>query len=129
MAITHIELTNAAWTQLTNLATQVRISSCRSHFKVAAAASQPTSDAPAWVNNTDYKVGDKVTNWQENVYTCTTAGKSAKNGVGPTGTGTGIIDGTVVWNYTAVTTPYEVVFLGAPGYTYTSSVPLWGMAL
>lgn len=35
-----------------------------------------------------------------NVYKCTTAGTSA-GAVGPTGTGTGITDGTVVWDYVA----------------------------
>lgn len=35
-----------------------------------------------------------------NVYTCTTAGTTAASG-GPTGTGTGITDGSAVWSYTA----------------------------
>ena len=50
-----------------------------------------------WTASTAYTVGQTVQN-SGNVYTCTTAGISATSG-GPTGTGTGISDGTVVWNW------------------------------
>ena len=50
-----------------------------------------------WAASTAYTVGQTVQN-SGNVYTCVTAGTSATSG-GPTGTGTGITDGTVVWNW------------------------------
>ena len=55
--------------------------------------------APAWVASTAYLVGDLVLNDSgSNVYECKTAGTSAGSG-GPTGTGSGISDGTCVWDY------------------------------
>lgn len=56
---------------------------------------------PAWANSTAYAVGDHVLNNGGKAYTCTTAGTSASTGGGPTGTGTGIVDGTCVWDYAA----------------------------
>jgi hypothetical protein len=53
--------------------------------------------APAWAASTAYTVGQYRTNGA-NQYRCTTAGTSASSG-GPTGTGTGISDGTAVWAY------------------------------
>ena len=50
-----------------------------------------------WAASTAYTVGQTVQN-SGNVYTCTTAGTSAASG-GPSGTGTGITDGTVVWSW------------------------------
>lgn len=55
--------------------------------------------APAWAITTAYLVDDVRANGG-NVYICTTAGTSAGAG-GPSGTGTGIVDGTAVWNYLA----------------------------
>ena len=55
--------------------------------------------ATAWVASTAYDtVGTVVTNDSGRRYTLTTAGTSASSG-GPTGTGTGITDGTCVWDY------------------------------
>jgi hypothetical protein len=54
--------------------------------------------APAWATSTVYAVGNKRTAGA-NQYNCTTAGTSASSGSGPTGTGTGITDGTAVWEY------------------------------
>lgn len=62
--------------------------------------------APLWSNGTAYTVGQVVVNpsgsgasslgyW----YVATTAGTSSASCCGPSGTGTGITDGTVVWNY------------------------------
>lgn len=51
----------------------------------------------AWAPSTAYTVGQKV-NLGGNVYVCATSGTSASSG-GPTGTGSGITDGTVTWNY------------------------------
>jgi hypothetical protein len=50
-----------------------------------------------WAASSQYLVNDVVKNGL-NVYVCTTGGISASSG-GPTGTGTGIVDGTVVWRY------------------------------
>ena len=53
--------------------------------------------APAWAPTTVYTAGQYVTNGA-NQYRCTAPGTSAGSG-GPTGTGSGISDGTVSWNY------------------------------
>ena len=53
--------------------------------------------AVPWVANTAYKVDDEVHNGA-NLYVCKTAGTSAGSG-GPTGTGAGISDNTVTWEY------------------------------
>ncbi len=57
---------------------------------------------PAWAPNTIYTIGTRVTN-NSRAYQASTTGTSAGSG-GPTGTGTGIagtgiIDGTVTWQY------------------------------
>jgi hypothetical protein len=54
-----------------------------------------------WEVSTVYEVGDQVDN-NSLTYTCTTGGTSASSG-GPTGTGTGITDGSCVWSYLGVT--------------------------
>jgi hypothetical protein len=51
-----------------------------------------------WEANTAYIVGDLVTNDSGKIYRCVVAGTSAGSG-GPTGTGTGITDNTVTWDY------------------------------
>jgi uncharacterized phage protein gp47/JayE len=53
----------------------------------------------AWTPTTTYAVGDLRTNGG-NIYSCTTAGTSAASG-GPSGTGTSIVDGSVVWRFIA----------------------------
>ena len=53
--------------------------------------------ATAWAASTAYTVGQFRKNGGR-VYVCTVAGASAGSG-GPTGTGTGIADNTVTWNY------------------------------
>lgn len=50
-----------------------------------------------WAPTTTYLVGDQIVNGG-NVYVVTIAGVSAASG-GPSGTGTGITDGTVTWNF------------------------------
>lgn len=52
----------------------------------------------AWVASTAYTVGEKATNDNGKEYIAATAGISAGAG-GPTGTGAGIVDGTLVWDY------------------------------
>ncbi|MBN9521106.1 hypothetical protein J0H58_21735 [bacterium] len=53
----------------------------------------------AWAAETAYLVGDAVSK-SGNIYVCVVAGTSASSG-GPSGTGTGIVDGSVGWNYSA----------------------------
>jgi len=55
--------------------------------------------APAWAGSTVYTAGAYRTNGA-NQYKCITGGTSAASG-GPTGTGTGITDGTVTWDWYA----------------------------
>lgn len=54
--------------------------------------------AAAWTGNTAYAVNAQVINNIANIYICTVAGTSAASG-GPTGTGSGIVDGSVTWNW------------------------------
>ena len=54
--------------------------------------------ARAWTPTTAFQVGQIRWNDTDKIYVCVTAGTSAGAG-GPTGTGTAIADGTVVWNY------------------------------
>jgi len=56
----------------------------------------PVVTAP-WVGSTAYSLGQKIVNGG-NAYYCTSTGTSAASG-GPSGTGTGIVDGTCVWKY------------------------------
>lgn len=53
--------------------------------------------APTWVGSTPYTAGGFLVNGL-NVYLCTHSGTSASSG-GPTGTGSVITDGSVVWAY------------------------------
>lgn len=52
----------------------------------------------AWQNTHGYTAGDYVLNDSGKTYVCTQSGTSAGSG-GPTGTGTGITDGTCTWDY------------------------------
>lgn len=52
----------------------------------------------AWTISTAYTIGQRFTA-NNNVYQCATSGTSAGTGTGPTGTGSGITDGSAVWNY------------------------------
>lgn len=72
------------------------------HFRIKHSSGSPvhaqgivTED---WHASTVYVVGQQVNNDSGKAYKCTTGGTSAGSG-GPTGTGTGITDGTVVWDY------------------------------
>jgi hypothetical protein len=59
------------------------------------------ADVTAWAASTAYALNAYVRN-SGGVYKCTTAGNSGTTG-GPTGTGTGIVDGTAQWAYQAPT--------------------------
>ncbi len=72
-----------------------------------------------WANTTAYAQGALVQHDTGKVYSCTTAGTSAGSG-GPTGTGTTITDGSVVWFYVAAGTaavqvPITATTLGPVG--------------
>ena len=55
-------------------------------------------NAAAWQSGTVYAAGTHVTNDTTRIYVCTDGGTSAGSG-GPTGTGSGITDNTVEWDY------------------------------
>jgi hypothetical protein len=76
-----------------------------------------------WQQNTAYTVG-QTSEANGNVYTVTTAGTSATTGTGPSGTGTGITDGTVVWNFTQVAGVATAVSIMQPPYSTTSPATL-----
>jgi hypothetical protein len=57
-----------------------------------------TWDGAAWAQSTSYDVNQRVVN-VGNAYVCRQAGTSAALGGGPTGTGTGIVDGTCLWDF------------------------------
>ena len=65
-------------------------------------------DNPPWTPNTGYAEGDYVLNDGGKNYLCVTAGTSAASG-GPTGTGSGIVDGTCVWDYRVASVPNVLV--------------------
>jgi len=55
----------------------------------------------AWQATVSYTIGDIVENDSGKLYYCVSGGTSAGSG-GPTGTGSGIVDGTVTWDYIGV---------------------------
>jgi hypothetical protein len=68
-----------------------------------ALAKNMDEQACPWTASHAYLTNERVTNDTNKTYVCTTAGISAA-ATGPTGTGTGITDGTVVWNYVEAST-------------------------
>jgi uncharacterized phage protein gp47/JayE len=70
-----------------------------------SSATPPNSMVNVWANSTAYAINAYGYN-SGNLYICTTAGTSAATGTGPAGTGTGIADGTCVWNYVSVFAGY-----------------------
>ncbi len=84
----------------------------------------------AWIAVTAYLVGDYVRNGG-NVYIATVAGTSAGAG-GPTGTGSGIVDGTVTWSFKGLevnikatdnTGDLDVASADTPGGSVTAGIP------
>lgn len=76
-------------------------------------------DGAAWAAATAYALGATARN-NGNVYTVTTAGTSAGSG-GPSGTGTGITDNTVVWEYTRPITDVRIYYSYQPADMVASS--------
>lgn len=96
--------------------------------------------AAEWAAETNYAVGDVRRNAGA-VYRCTGAGKSAASG-GPTGTGTGIVDGTATWDFvnpsgiqwgygkiTAVSSVTQVSLEVKKAFASTGAVASWRMGL
>jgi len=67
--------------------------SCRTN---KAAQLQASVGGNAWAADTNFATNALMYNGSQ-YYQCTTGGLSASSGGGPTGTGTGITDGTCVW--------------------------------
>lgn len=78
-----------------------------------------------WRYNQVARVGDYRWNGP-NVYYCTQAGITAAAGGGPTGTGTGIVDNTVIWDFFHVTTIDGNIELGSPDASYPIFMSLLG---
>ena len=57
------------------------------------------NDYRRWSSGTSYSLGNYVINDAGEIYLCTQAGTSAMTGFGPTGIGTCVTDGTVIWEY------------------------------
>src|SRR5215472_12340053 len=88
---------------------------------------QTTATPAAWAANTAYAVNAVVFN-SPNVYTCTVAGTSAASG-GPTGTGSGIVDNTVTWNYVSGIVPYTqtlLLWMNTTQATFNAAVSVGG---
>jgi stage V sporulation protein SpoVS len=87
-------------------------------------------DPTAWASTTAYVIGDHVTNDTApvKIYICTAAGTSAGSG-GPTGTGSGITDGTVTWNYvgpkSAITATDNTTYVGVAADTLADAFTLY----
>jgi len=84
-----------------------------------------------WAGTTAYSLNQYVNNGG-NVYRCTVAGTSAGSG-GPSGTGTGIVDGGVTWNYvspqpilnsTGMIEPTPTTGIAAAGSTQAAATQL-----
>lgn len=69
------------------------------HITQSLATVRSVGIANLWASATPYAVGAQVTN-NGLIYTCTTAGTSG--GTGPTGTGSGITDGSCKWSFVGV---------------------------
>jgi len=89
-------------------------------------------DPSAWSGTTAYAVGDHVTNDTApvKIYICTSAGTSAAAG-GPTGTGSGITDGTVTWNYvgpkSSITATDNTTYVSVAADTVPDKFRLYGV--
>lgn len=84
-----------------------------------------TNPANSWAVSTAYAVDDQVSA-NGNLYVCTTAGTSSGAGSGPSGTGTGITDGSVVWDYVGTTGTAVAVWTASTAYTTGQQVDSHG---
>jgi hypothetical protein len=96
--------------------------------------------ASVWAASTAYVAGDVRRN-SGNIYRCTLGGTSATSG-GPTGTGSGIVDGTVTWEFvstggiqwgyaeiTARSSATQVTASVRAGFAGTSATAAWRLGL
>jgi uncharacterized phage protein gp47/JayE len=95
-------------TNLTVLAVGRRIKNAVTLTYWASTEAKTIATLSAWGASTEYEERDLVTNDSGKIYYCVTEGTSAGSG-GPTGTGSAITDGTVVWKYVAAGTAAVVV--------------------
>jgi hypothetical protein len=84
--------------------------------------------AATWTTSTAYAAGASVFNGA-NIYTTTTGGTSASSGAGPSGTGTGITDGTVTWNYAGPSYANGKQAIGCNLIATTNAAHSWCLAL
>lgn len=99
--VADIDVTRAAHCRCTKNYTEGSLSGSHYtgvHHDVNGNELEPPQPADQWRANTAYIVNNVVQNGSL-FYVCTVGGTSAGAG-GPTGTGAGIVDGTVTWNYT-----------------------------
>lgn len=89
-----------SWSAATAYALGARAINGLNLYQCSAAGSSAIT-APAWAATTSYLLGAQVVNGAK-VYQCAQSGTSAGSG-GPTGTGTGIVDGSCKWNYLSPT--------------------------
>ena len=78
-----------------------------------------------WQPSTTYQQGQNVSN-ANGIYDCFTGGVSASIGQGPSGTGTGIVDGSAVWNYVA---PAAEMILGSTNISSGLSLPVQSFSI
>lgn len=89
----------------------------RKHYRVIQSGTSASSGSGPnafqfWTPSTVYYVGERrMNNTDQKVYTVTTGGTSSSSGTGPVGAGTGITDGTVVWDYFSPANPDACVFV------------------
>lgn len=76
-----------------------------------------------WVTATVYGVRETVVNGG-NMYVCTVGGTS---GAGPSGTGTGIVDGTVTWNYVPLTANTDQIDYVVENFDCTGTISAAGI--
>ena len=77
----------------------------------------PTEATPlqAWTPGEPGVVPTDIFSNGGNNYVCTTGGTTAASGDGPTGNGTGIVDGTVIWDYLPPSATQVLTFASASG--------------
>lgn len=86
------------------------------------------TSATQWAISTAYVLHQTVVNGP-NTYICTVAGTSSGSPGGPTGTGTGITDGSVTWNYLETGTGPQgtgaTIYDGVAVWAYSHAGSLW----
>lgn len=79
----------------------------------------------AWVPTTAYVLNQTVINGG-NMYQCTAAGNSAGAG-GPTGTGSGIVDGSVTWAYVTLRANTDLIHFSIDGFALSGNANSTGI--